>query len=97
MRRLAVSLVLMLPLCGQMPEAPVRAVSDPGVVTTRQSITPAGVQSVFTGRVQGVVFGATSSEIWVLNSGTVFHMDWRAKRGVSPAKAPGAGGFEGSF
>ena len=35
-----------------------RGVTDPGVVTTRQAITPAGVQSVFDGRVYGITFGA---------------------------------------
>jgi hypothetical protein len=32
------------PVVAQMPDAPLRGVSDPGVVTTRQAITPAGVQ-----------------------------------------------------
>ena len=63
-----------------MPENPVRAVTDPGVVTTRQATTPAGVQSVFTGRVQGVTFGTNSSELWVLTTSQTFRMDWRANR-----------------
>ena len=36
---------------------PSRGVTDPGIVTTRQTITPAGVQSVFDGRVYGITFG----------------------------------------
>jgi YVTN family beta-propeller protein len=40
-----------------------RAVSDPGVVTTRQTITPAGTQAVFDGRVLAVAFRA-GDEIW---------------------------------
>src|SRR5260221_7892271 len=35
---------------------PRREVNDPGVVATGQRVTPAGVQSVFTGRVAGVGF-----------------------------------------
>ena len=44
----------------QTHEKPVRSVTDPGVVTTRQTITPAGVQTIFDGRVYGVAFGASS-------------------------------------
>jgi hypothetical protein len=35
----------------QTADHPLHAVSDPGVVTTRQAITPAGVPTVFQGRV----------------------------------------------
>ena len=35
----------------QTNDKPARAVTDPGVVTTRQTITPAGVQTIFDGRV----------------------------------------------
>jgi YVTN family beta-propeller protein len=66
----------------QSVERPVRAVTDPGVVTTRQAITPAGVQSVFDGRVYGVAFGASASELWVLTGRTragkaqLYRLDW---------------------
>ena len=33
----------------QTVEQPSRSVTDPGIVTTRQAITPAGVPSVFQG------------------------------------------------
>jgi len=45
--------------------AQTRAVTDPGVITTRQTITPAGVPTVFDGRVYGVAFGEDASNIWV--------------------------------
>ena len=66
----------------QSVERPVRGVTDPGVVTTRQAITPAGVQSVFDGRVYGVAFGASASELWVLTGRTragkaqLYRLDW---------------------
>jgi YVTN family beta-propeller protein len=66
----------------QSVERPARAVTDPGVVTTRQSITPAGVQSVFDGRVYGMAFGSTPSELWVLTGRTragkaqLYRLDW---------------------
>jgi hypothetical protein len=49
---------------------PSRGVTDPGVVTTRQTITPAGVQSVFDGRVYGIAFGGDGNELWVLTGRT---------------------------
>jgi len=65
---------------------PTRGVTDPGVITTRQAITPAGVQSVFDGRVYGLAFGAEDDEIWVLTGRTkagrphVYQLDWLENR-----------------
>src|SRR5687768_5654216 len=66
----------------QTVDRPVRSVTDPGVVTTRQATTPAGVQSVFDGRVYGVAFGGSASELWVLTGRTragkaqLYQLDW---------------------
>lgn len=79
----------------QTVEQPVRAVIDPGVITTRQNITPAGVQSVFQGRVHGVAFGASSSEIWVLNAGQVFRLDWNQNRIIERVATGGTPGLQG--
>lgn len=60
-------------------QLPSRQVSDPGVITTRQAIAPAGIQSVFAGRVHAVTFcgsdkvvvalsGASGEEISVLSA-----------------------------
>ena len=66
----------------QSPDQPVRAVPDPGIVTTLQSITPAGVQSVFIGRVYGVAFGDSSTTLYVaLNSGAIYELNWRKQPG----------------
>jgi DNA-binding beta-propeller fold protein YncE len=68
----------------QTVSQPVRGVTDPGVITTRQTITPAGMQSVFDGRVFGVTFGKTPDELWVLTGRTktgkpqLYRLDWRA-------------------
>jgi YVTN family beta-propeller protein len=60
---------------------PVRAVDTPGVVTTGQSITPAGAQSVFSGRVHAVAFGRSDDVIYVaISSGNVYKLDWRANK-----------------
>src|SRR5215510_1593022 len=76
-----------MPLLAQTVEVPLRAVTDPGVVTTRQGITPAGVQTVFEGRVYGLAFGRASSELWVLTAGAastsqmqVYKLDWRSNQ-----------------
>lgn len=64
----------------QTIDRPVRAVPDPGVVTTRQQITPAGVPSIFQGRVYGVGFGESDSELWVLHATHLWRLDWRENK-----------------
>ncbi len=60
----------------QTRDQPERDVPDAGIVTTRQVITPAGVQSIFEGRVYGVAFGASPGTLWVLTSGDLHELDW---------------------
>jgi YVTN family beta-propeller protein len=64
-------------------EAPVRQVTDPGVVTTRQAITPAGVQSVFPVRVYGVRFGKNAEDLHVIAANDVVHLNWKQNAVVS--------------
>lgn len=64
-------------------KAPVRQVTDPGAIVTRQQIAPAGVQSVFDGRVYGVTFGKNAAEIWALTETQLVCMDWRANRVIA--------------
>ncbi|MEZ5354872.1 MAG: bifunctional YncE family protein/alkaline phosphatase family protein [Bryobacteraceae bacterium] len=82
-------------LLAQTVDQPVRAVIDPGVVTTRQSITPAGVPTVFQGRVYGVTFGASSDEVWVLHATHVYRLDWRQNRVLDRVAHLGAPGLQG--
>lgn len=66
---------------GQEPHWPVRAVDKPGVVTTGQSITPAGAQSVFSGRAHAVSFGRSDDVIFVaLNSGDLYKLNWHTNK-----------------
>jgi hypothetical protein len=95
MRRLLVPLLCTVIATAQTPEQPVRAVTDPGVVTTRQGITPAGVPSIFQGRVYGVAFGENSSEIWVLGVSDVYRMDWKSNRILDRVKLEGTPGLQG--
>src|SRR5205085_4067710 len=73
----------------QTREQPSRAVSDPGIVTTRQAITPAGVPSVFQGRVYGVAWGGDSGDLWVLHATDLYRLDWKNNRVV--ARTPHGG------
>jgi YVTN family beta-propeller protein len=80
-------------------EAPVRSVPDPGVITTRQSITPAGVQAIFESRIYGVTFGATSAEVYALAEArtglVIFKMDWRTNKVLEQVRSQGTPGKQG--
>lgn len=94
--------ILVLLLLGPAVQAqtltqPARGVTDPGVVTTRQLVTPAGIQSIFDGRIYGIAYGQGNDHLWVLQGrrGTprmqLMDLDWkgnqlrrRFERGESP-------------
>lgn len=67
--------LLVLQAAVQQP-APKRGVPDPGVIATNQKISPAGVQSVFEGRVTGVHFGRGADEVWVAAGNMIYRMGW---------------------
>jgi DNA-binding beta-propeller fold protein YncE len=89
--RVLFCLLLAIPLSAQ----PKRNVSDPGVITTRQAITPAGMQSVFARRAYGVDFGADSSSIWVLEGGSISRLDWRQNKVLESIPFQGQAGLQG--
>ncbi len=60
--------------------APQRAVTDPGVVTTRQGITPAGVSSIFDGRIYGVTWSANGDTVWAMGVNELVELDWRSNQ-----------------
>jgi YVTN family beta-propeller protein len=82
-------------LCAQTATDVVRSVTDPGVVTTRQAITPAGVPAVFQGRVYGVDFGRDSNELWVAGVSRIFRLDWRQNRVLDEIALNGSPGLQG--
>jgi YVTN family beta-propeller protein len=95
-RSLMVLMAAALLASGQTADQPRRAVTDPGVVTTRQTITPAGVPAVFDGRVYGVAFGASAEELWVLNQRGLYRFDWRKNRVLDRVQpAPRRAGLQG--
>src|SRR5690348_16524931 len=67
----------------QTVEQPSRAVTDPGVITTRQAITPAGVPSIFQGHVYGIAWAGRTGELWVLHASQLYRLDWNNNRVVS--------------
>jgi YVTN family beta-propeller protein len=77
MRTLVTACLCFAALLPAQQPGPVRAVTDPGVVTTRQAITPAGVSMIFDGRVQDVTFSASPDELWVSTRKDVMRLDWR--------------------
>src|SRR5580698_4179945 len=48
---------------------PVNTVVDPGIIPSRQAITPAGLQSVFDSRVNGIAFGEDGDSIYAATLG----------------------------
>ncbi|MFB3829911.1 MAG: alkaline phosphatase family protein [Bryobacteraceae bacterium] len=94
MRKLALFLLCAGAAAAQSAEAPSRAVTDPGVVTTRQGITPAGAQAVFQGRVYGVAFCAAPAELWVLNAGQIFRFDWKNNKVLDRIPVGGTPGLQ---
>lgn len=72
----SLALALLFQQAAQQPPAPQRTVPDAGVVASLQRSTPAGVQTVFDGRVTGVRFGASSDELWVSVPGSAYHLAW---------------------
>ncbi len=77
------------------PSLPKRDIPDPGVIATDQRVTPAGVQSVFTGRVSGVRFGASSSELWVAAPGGAYRLNWTENRVIAHGAYDGRPGVQG--
>ena len=76
-------------------QAPQRAVTEPGAIATDARVTPAGVQSVFTGRVAGVRFGNTANDVWVAVPGSAWHLAWRDNRVLGHAEFNGRPGVHG--
>ena len=92
--------IALLSAAGRLTEAqtadkPLHAVSDPGVVTTRQAITPAGVPTVFDGRVYGVTYGKTPSDLWVANASRLYRLDVKGNRIAEMIPTEGQPGMQG--
>ena len=76
----------------QTVQTPAPAVADPGVITTRQIIAPAGAQTVFKGTVNGVAFGK-DGELWVMTNNQLYQLDWRQNQVLSQRPLGGSAGL----
>ena len=92
-----ISLVLLLQAgtVRPAPPSPQRPLPDPGVIATEQRVTPAGVQSVFRGKVGGVRFARIPGEIWVAAPGAAYRLSWRDNRVVASSAFDGRAGVHG--
>ena len=79
----------------QPPKPPVRKVPDPGVIATEQRVTPAGLQSVFDGRVGGVRFGRKPGELWVAVPNASYRIAWSDNHVIASAAFDGRPGVYG--
>jgi DNA-binding beta-propeller fold protein YncE len=89
-------------LTGSREREPLRSVSNPGAPTTRQAITPAGIQTVVQGRIHGVEFGTKPTEIWLLRDGAdrfykgdLIRVDWNENRILERIPIGGTPGLQG--
>jgi DNA-binding beta-propeller fold protein YncE len=86
------ALAALPPLAGA--QNPRRGVPDPGVIATDQRITPAGVQTVFDGRVTGVQFSSAST-LWVVVPGNAYHVSWSDNTVIARGRFDGRSGIQG--
>jgi YVTN family beta-propeller protein len=88
---MSLSTIALTLVLSQTLNKPVRNVTDPGIITTRQAITPAGVPSVFQGRVYGAAW-ASDTDLWVLHASDLYRLDWQKneiRERVAHGGAPG--------
>ncbi|MEO8562511.1 MAG: bifunctional YncE family protein/alkaline phosphatase family protein [bacterium] len=90
-----IHLLLLLQATQRAPAAPLRQLSDPGVIATDQRVTPAGVQSVFGGRVTGVRFGRKPGELWVVAADAAYRLAYADNRVVTSNAFDGRAGVFG--
>ncbi|HEU4722310.1 MAG TPA: hypothetical protein VFS59_13205, partial [Gemmatimonadaceae bacterium] len=92
---IALALLLQAGTPRPAPAAPQRPLPDPGVIAVEQRVTPAGVQSVFRGKVGGVRFGRNPGELWVAVPGAAYRLSWRDNRVVASSAFDGRAGVHG--
>ena len=95
MRAWFVVLALCKFMSAQLPIEPQRSVPDPGVITTRQGITPAGVPAIVRGRVYGVSFGASSEQLFISAGKDVYQFDWQKNKLISHQQWKGSPCLQG--
>ena len=75
-------------------QTPVRSVPDPGVITTRQAITPAGVPAIIRGRVYAVAFGLSSEDLLLSTNRAFLRLNWKSNTQVEQHSWEGRPGLQ---
>ncbi|MFC5861828.1 alkaline phosphatase family protein [Acidicapsa dinghuensis] len=78
---------------------PANSVVDPGIIPSRQSISPAGWQSVFEGRVNGVAFGEHGDTIYAATVGQknsyIYQISLKTNQMMAVFSTPATAGMQG--
>jgi YVTN family beta-propeller protein len=78
---------------------PAANVVDPGVIPSRQEITPAGIESVFESRVNGVAFGENGNSIYAATigqkGGLLYQIDLQTNHMIGVVVSSAAPGMQG--
>ncbi|MCX6625115.1 MAG: hypothetical protein NTY38_29460, partial [Acidobacteria bacterium] len=70
MRTIGVFSLILSGLLHAQTDLPRQGIHDPGVITTRQNITPAGTVTTFRGRVHGIAYPDSPGQLQVLTANT---------------------------
>jgi YVTN family beta-propeller protein len=79
--------------------APVNTVVDPGIIPSRQGITPAGLQSVFDSRMNGIAFGEDGDSIYAATLGQkgshIYQIDLKTNQMITVINSQASAGMQG--
>src|ERR1700743_311152 len=78
---------------------PVNSVVDPGIIPSRQAITPAGLQSVFESRVNGIAFGENGDSVYAATLGQkgshIYQIDLKSNQMIGVIDSSASAGMQG--
>src|SRR6202000_2350388 len=77
---------------------PANSVVDPGIIPSRQTITPAGLQSVFESRVNGIAFGEDGDSIYAATlsqkGSHVYQIDLKTNQMITAINSTASAGMQ---
>jgi YVTN family beta-propeller protein len=78
---------------------PANSVVDPGIIPSRQATTPAGLQSVFESRVNGIAFGEGGDSVYAATLGQkgshIYQIDLKSNRMIGVIDSSASAGMQG--
>jgi YVTN family beta-propeller protein len=78
---------------------PVNSVVDPGIIPSRQAIIPAGLQSVFESRVNGIAFGENGDSVYAATLGQkgshIYQIDLKSNQMIGVTDSSASAGMQG--